>query len=48
MFDYRYLDQDTNETKFDPIDGYEIQIKEIKGKSSVIKSLKLTFSDNIR
>lgn len=31
-FDYRYLDQDTNEAKFDPIDGYEIQITEIKGK----------------
>lgn len=38
-FDYWYLDQDTNEARQDPIDGYEIEIKEIKGKYMLKRSI---------
>ena len=31
-FEFWYLDQDTNEAKEDVIDGYRIEVKEVKGK----------------
>ena len=31
-FEFWYLDQDTNEAKEDPIDGYELELQELNGK----------------
>lgn len=33
-FEFWYLDQDTNEAKEDPIDGYELELQELNVKKS--------------
>ena len=33
-FDFWYLDQDTNEAKETIVDGYTIELEEIRGKSN--------------
>jgi len=34
-FEFSYLDQNTNEIKDDPIDGYVVELEEISGKSVI-------------
>lgn len=34
-FEFNYLDNNTNEIKDDPIDGYVVELKEINGKSII-------------
>jgi len=47
-FEFWYLDQDTNEAKEDPIDGYEVELQPYNGKlDSLSIILPTLFSETI-